>query len=95
MGLKTKTSIGVIVQACGNRVEGAGRVSDPRLLPNLIFYELKQMVEKSEMLKNYKLLENPQTFMLFVTLLKSSRLEVFCKKGVLKNFAKLTGKHLC
>ena len=21
--------------------------------------------------------------------------EVFCKKGVLKNFAKLTGKHLC
>ena len=22
-------------------------------------------------------------------------LEVFCKKGVLKNFAKLTGKHLC
>ena len=59
MGLKTKTSIGVIVQACGNRVEGAGRVFDPRLLPNLIFYELKQMVEKSEMLKNYKLLENP------------------------------------
>ena len=21
--------------------------------------------------------------------------EVFCKKGVLRNFAKLTGKHLC
>ena len=25
----------------------------------------------------------------------SSRLEVFCKKGVLRNFAKFTGKHLC
>ena len=26
---------------------------------------------------------------------RSSRSEVFCEKGVLKNFAKLTGKHLC
>ena len=26
---------------------------------------------------------------------RSSRLEVFCKKGVLKNFAKFSGKHLC
>ena len=26
---------------------------------------------------------------------KGSRPEVFCKKGVLKNFAKFTGKHLC
>ena len=25
----------------------------------------------------------------------SSRPELFCKKGVLKNFAKFTGKHLC
>ena len=28
-------------------------------------------------------------------LLRSSRPEVFCKKGVLRNFAKFTGKHLC
>ena len=28
-------------------------------------------------------------------IMKSSRLEVFCKKGVLRNFAKFTGKHLC
>ena len=28
-------------------------------------------------------------------LIRSSPPEVFCKKGVLKNFAKLTGKHLC
>ena len=26
---------------------------------------------------------------------RSSRPEVFCKKGVLKGFAKFTGKHLC
>ena len=26
---------------------------------------------------------------------RSSRPEVFCKKGVLKDFAKFTGKHLC
>ena len=26
---------------------------------------------------------------------KKSRMEVFCKKGVLRNFAKITGKHLC
>ena len=27
--------------------------------------------------------------------LRSSRPEVFCKKGVLRNFTKFTGKHLC
>ena len=26
---------------------------------------------------------------------RSSRLDVFCKKGALRNFAKITGKHLC
>ena len=28
-------------------------------------------------------------------LYRSSHPEVFCKKGVLRNFAKLTGEHLC
>ena len=28
-------------------------------------------------------------------LFRSSRPEVFCKKGVLRNFAKLTGKYFC
>ena len=28
------------------------------------------------------------------TVAKSSRPDVFCKKGVLRNFAKFTGKHL-
>ena len=26
---------------------------------------------------------------------RSSRPDVFCKKGVLRNFAKFTGQHLC
>ena len=29
------------------------------------------------------------------SMFRSSRQEVFCKKGVLRNFAKFTGKHLC
>ena len=29
------------------------------------------------------------------TFCRSSRSEVFCKKGVLENFTKFTGKHLC
>ena len=32
---------------------------------------------------------------LSISYYRSSRPEVFCKKGVLRNFAKLTGKHLC
>ena len=31
----------------------------------------------------------------FRTTTKNSRPEVFCKKGVLGNFAKFTGKHVC
>ena len=27
--------------------------------------------------------------------IRSSRPEVFCKKGILRNFSKFTGKHLC
>ena len=30
-----------------------------------------------------------------LTITRSSRPEVFCKKGVLRNFTKFTGKHLC
>ena len=33
-------------------------------------------------------------YLQYVTI-RSSRSEVFCKKGVLENFAKFTGKHLC
>ena len=39
--------------------------------------------------------ENKDTCVISNTLIRSSRPEVFCKKGVLRNFAKFTGKHLC
>ena len=32
---------------------------------------------------------------LVITITRSSLPEVFCKTGVLRNFAKFTGKHLC
>ena len=34
-------------------------------------------------------------FASFFQVFRSSRLEVFCKKGAVRNFAKYTGKHLC
>ena len=34
-------------------------------------------------------------WIILFTLFRSSRPEVFCKKGIFKNFAKFTGKHLC
>ena len=36
-----------------------------------------------------------QLLYFFGKLSRSSRPKVFCKKGVLRNFAKFTGKHLC
>ena len=43
------------------------------------------------------LLENNSLLMLLIhiILFRSSRPEVFCKKGIPKNFPKFTGKHLC
>ena len=34
-------------------------------------------------------------FIIFTVKSRSSRPEVFCKKDILTNFAKFTGKHLC
>ena len=39
-------------------------------------------------------LQNPFKMEFFATV-RSCSYEVFCKKGVLRNFAKFTGKHLC
>ena len=41
-----------------------------------------------------KLRSSDNHYIIFVNQ-RSSRLEVFCKKGVIRNFTKLTGKHLC
>ena len=32
---------------------------------------------------------------IWIKIIRSSRQEVFCKKGALRNFSKFTGKHLC
>ena len=40
----------------------------------------------------YRVLNSPLSMQRTV---RSSRLEVLCKKGVLKNFAKFEGKHVC
>ena len=47
------------------------------------FSEVMMMMMKCKFTSDTKLLN-----------FKSSRPEVFCKKGVLRNFAKFTGKHL-
>ena len=39
--------------------------------------------------------KNKFAYSFIVENIRSSRPEVFCKKGVLRNFAKFTGKHLC
>ena len=53
-------------------------------------------IEKSES-KVRVLLGHQETYSLMELLLtcRSSRPEVFCKKGALRNFAKFTAKHLC
>ena len=50
-----------------------------------IIYTVKQV-------KNYMLYHGAQ---IILAKYGRSRLEVFCKKAVLKNFAKFTRKHLC
>ena len=40
------------------------------------------------------IIDLPKVFRNNTSVVRSSRPEVFCKKGVLRNFAKFTGKHL-
>ena len=44
---------------------------------------------------NRKTLDGDRYFCVVYNIARSSLSEGFCKKGVLKNFAKFTGKHLC
>ena len=54
----------------------------------IIFIEIKSYKQESQWIVRVYLLENCKSFW-------SSRPEVLFKKGVLKIFAKFTGKHLC
>ena len=49
------------------------------------------MISKISFLRNSLLLKHG----IFFERNRGSRPEVFCKKGILRNFAKFTGKHLC
>ena len=42
-----------------------------------------------------KMIKNKMNYKMTNTINQKPPPEVFCKKGVLRNFAKLTGKHLC
>ena len=64
-----------------------------RSLPKQVL--LKQMHLRILQVKIKKICLGPYThFLKRITQFRSSRLEVFCIKGVLSNFAKFTGKHL-
>ena len=58
-------------------------------------YTISFIMSKSDQIyfKNLSVFTHHKIFEVCLTIF--SRLEVFCKKGVLKNLAKLTGKHLC
>ena len=58
-------------------------------------YTISCIMSKSGQIyfKNLSVFTHHKIFEVCLTIF--SRLEVFCKKGVLKNLAKLTGKHLC
>ena len=53
------------------------------------------MSEKFCSKKKYGSVKLVVIFITFYNICRSSRPEVFCKKGVLRNFTKFTGKHLC
>ena len=49
---------------------------------NLILYSSKDLILQAKCIK-------------YLLIFKSGRPDVFCKKGVLRNFVKFLGKHLC
>ena len=60
------------------------------LLVTFSLRTLKRKLEKYELRK----ISNKDEMALRVIILRNTRSEVFCKKGVLRNFGKFTGKHL-
>ena len=53
-----------------------------------------EAVDKTRGKRKWSLLRNPRSIKKF-SLSKKQPPEVFCKKDVIRNFAKFTGKHLC
>ena len=63
--------------------------------PSLVFTN-KFLLPSWHLKKQQSFVESPNIYgKALGTSLQKQSLEVFCKKGVLRNFAKFTGKHLC
>ena len=72
------------------------------VLKNLAIFTVKQLCQSlfiTSCTMRYTILLKKRlqyrTFPVNCAKFGSSRSEMFCKKGVLKNFANFTGKHLC
>ena len=69
-----------------------------QLYQEIVVIEKENILDLARAAINKALLLKKKTFLILLQLLliyRSSRAEVFCKKGVLRNFEKFTGKHLC
>ena len=69
-------------------------ILEENMINTLRFSHISNLGSRSETFDSWndsKIRETKNTFTIF----RSSRPEVFCKKGVLRNFAKFTGKHPC
>ena len=70
-----------------------GFKSPERLITMFVFYILN--IKSVQTNTRYFLLLVNNLELIMSIWFRSSRLKVFCKKGVLRNFTKFTGKHLC
>ena len=61
----------------------------------LFLVELKQLIYSLLVTKFAKAWNRLHVFMIHFITSRSSRPDVFCNKGVSRNFTKFTGKHLC
>ena len=66
------------------------QINSSRLYLNIMLEKFKESRNERTNLELYSL-----TFLKHLNVYRSSSPEVFCEKGVLRNFGKLTGKHLC
>ena len=69
-------------------------------LKSCIGYDVSLINLKLEFLSSFQAIQINSNFLIIeriisTTISRSSHPEVFCEKGVLINFTKLTGKHLC
>ena len=66
------------------------------LMVKFLFYAVSVPQLKGSLRKclTIKTMES-KSFVNYCSCFRSSRPEVFCKRGVLRNFAKFAGKHLC